>query len=166
MEEEPAGGSPPDWSQLSDLWTTSMESGGNNTKLDFGLGLDTEMDFVNSMAIDPNALHLNYQEFSSPELIYPFTFQPNELLASGEELTPLHRERKLSITSSSSSSGASFSSVSSPEAPSQVVTHIQENSLDPAAELVKRVLQSAGLTLAVPAGAHNATNGMFVCSQL
>ncbi|KAL0070309.1 hypothetical protein AAF712_002801 [Marasmius tenuissimus] len=158
MDDDSAGESPPDWSQFSSLWAPSMEPGGN-TKLDFGLGLDAEMDFVNSMAIDPNALHLNYQEFPTNDPTYPFTFQSNELLNSSEHLTPAHRERKLSITSSSSSSGASFSSISSPEAPSQVVAHLQDNYVDPAAELVQRVLQSAGLTLAVPAGAQSATNG-------
>ncbi|KAK1221926.1 hypothetical protein PQX77_015254 [Marasmius sp. AFHP31] len=158
MDDDSAGESPPDWSQFSSLWAPSMEPGGN-TKLDFGLGLDAEMDFVNSMAIDPNALHFNYQEFPTNDPTYPFTFQSNELLNSSEHLTPAHRERKLSITSSSSSSGASFSSISSPEAPTQVVAHVQESHVDPAAELVQRVLQSAGLTLAVPAGAQNATNG-------
>ncbi|KAL0578128.1 hypothetical protein V5O48_003871 [Marasmius crinis-equi] len=158
MDDDSAGGSPPDWSQISSLWTSSVDPG-ENTKMDFGLGLESEMDLVNSMAIDPNALHLNYQDFSINELAYPFTFQSNELLTSGEQLTPPHRERKLSITSSSSSSGASFSSVSSPEAPSQVPAHVQENYIDPAAELVQRVLQSAGLTLAVPADAKNAASG-------
>ncbi|KAG7097621.1 hypothetical protein E1B28_004954 [Marasmius oreades] len=160
MDDSSPGGSPPDWSQLSGLWPPSMDAGGN-AKMDFNVSLEGDMDFVNSMAIDPNALHLNYTDFPIHDVTYPFSFQTNDTLTPKDALTPSHRHRKLSTTSSSSSSGASFSPVSSPEAP-HAVTYVQETFSDPAAELAQRVLQSAGLILAVPADMKTALNGLSI----
>uniref|UniRef100_A0A0W0F121 BHLH domain-containing protein n=1 Tax=Moniliophthora roreri TaxID=221103 RepID=A0A0W0F121_MONRR len=161
MDDSSAGESPPDWSQLSTLWPPSGESGANGKMegVDFSMTLGSDMDFVNSMVIDPNALHFNYDGISPNELLpgqhYPFTFQSDGPTTLNVNDLTLQRERKLSITSSSSSSGASFSPIiSSPVVPGQLLNHLEPRLDDPAAELAQRVRQIAGVTLAVPMGAH------------
>ncbi|KAF9069433.1 hypothetical protein BDP27DRAFT_1325329 [Rhodocollybia butyracea] len=164
MDDSSAGGSPPDWSQFSTLWSSpDAVTGESNAKdfsdmVDFSMPLGSELDFTSQMAIDPHALHFDYaqklgfNDFSMSNDLpssqdFPFTFQ-SDLSPSN----PPH-ERRLSVTSSSSSSGASLSpivksaSVPSSLAPSESVPPV---SLDPAAEeLAERVRQSAGITLAV-----------------
>ncbi|KAK7036548.1 hypothetical protein VNI00_011481 [Paramarasmius palmivorus] len=163
MDDSSGEGSPPDWSQLSALWPSAAESGinGKVEGMDFSMSIGNDMDFVNSMVIDPNTLHFGHEGIAVNELLpgqyFPFTFQPDgPSTLNINDLTP-QRERKLSITSSGSSSGASFSPIISPVVPGQVLNQFQaqESQLnDPAAELARRVRESAGVTLAVPMDAH------------
>ncbi|KIK70210.1 hypothetical protein GYMLUDRAFT_213391 [Collybiopsis luxurians FD-317 M1] len=159
MDDSTAGASPPDWSQLSALWSSPFDGGtltgeGNAKEfsdvMDFSLPLGSDLDFGSQMAIDPHALHFDYQKFGledfspSPSQDFSFAFQPDSNQSQG---------RRLSITSSSSSSGLSFSPAAAPSpAPSSLsADSTSAASLDSAAEeLAQRVRQSAGITLAVP----------------
>jgi hypothetical protein len=171
-ENNSSHGSPPDWSQLSSsLWPNegSMQNNlGENTKYsDLGMDfLQMDMDFNQSMAVDPNALHYNNQEYNSgfdfspyqnrhlatEFLSTPFPFTFNSHASSGpsalsDEFNAQVKERRLSVTSSSeSSSGASLSPVLA-HSPAVVVSNN-----DPAEELAQRVRQAAGVMLAVSAG--------------
>lgn len=173
MDDSSAGASPPDWSQLSALWSSPFEdpnlSGDGNTKdftdmMDFSMPLGSDLDFGSQMAIDPHALHFDTQKFGlddfslSPSQNFSFSFQPDVNPSQG---------RRLSVTSSSSSSGASLSPVvgSSP-APSQhsAVDSTSSASLDSAAEeLAQRVRQSAGIIQAIPIGMQQ-NNGKYTLS--
>lgn len=131
------GASPPDWSQISSLWT-EHEMG--NTKpymdiMDFTdpSSLYMDMNFNPSMAVEPSALHFDPTKFNinqdypydlqlssySNDLLapqFPFAFEAsyNPSLSTSGSSPQLFSQspRRLSITSSSSSSGASLSSVS------------------------------------------------------
>lgn len=185
-----------DWSKFSTLWADHTDQAVAMKPypdiMDFSdLGsLGTDMDFDLSMTIEPSALHYDFAKLAqsmnytndnqytsySAELEstqFPFTFQ--SVLAAGdissESASPVShskKERRLSITSSSSSSGASLSPVpeslpspqpgcASDSVRSQAEyaqTHADPYANDPAAELAQRVRQSAGVTLAVPIGSH------------
>jgi hypothetical protein len=128
------GASPPDWSQISSLWS---ENDLGQTKsfpdiMDFTdhSSLPMDMNFNPNMSIEPSALHFDPTKFNiypydlhsppySNDLFapqFPFTFQsPYSTSLSSSDSSPqlsTQGRRRLSITSSSSSSGASLSSVS------------------------------------------------------
>ncbi|TFK75502.1 hypothetical protein BDN72DRAFT_954701 [Pluteus cervinus] len=173
----PEGGSPPDWSQLSNLWhnqeDASLEPKGYPELMDFAdlPSLQMDMDFGSSMVIEPSALHYDYAKhaagynfddaYIAADVQYPFTFQsPNIGPADFSSTTSVatHSQssgsaRRLSITSSSSSSAASFSPViTQSQAAPPMQTGPYAN--DPAAEIAQRVRESAGVMLAVPMTSH------------
>jgi len=182
------GAGPQDWSKFSSMWSDQPHSALKSYPdlMDFAdLGMD--LDYA-SLGIEPSALQLNpgfslsfdENSLSSTSFndVYPqFSFQyptaqEMDFSASPETFT---KERRLSITSSSSS-GASFSpvpeSMSSPasdgsshkEEPSEQTTTFAN---DPAAELAHRVRQTAGVMLAVPMnGFPPGLQGMFHLPQL
>lgn len=197
------GSSPQDWTQLSTLWDGGDPMGGLKYPelMDFNdlSSLPMDMDFNPALGLDASALHydsLKYGGFSYDpasafnnlpgELLpgqFPFTLQSAlnasaSSFSSGESSSGSSesgKERRLSITSSSSSSGASLSSVPdnspSPQsgAPSpqpttpKVQVKKQEGSpapLDPAFELADFVRQSAGVMLAVPMSAQIASQAL------
>lgn len=152
------GGTPPEWSDLSNLWSAHEAGMGDIKYPEIDIDFTVPMDYNPSMSIDPSALHYdpsgfsapnNYHGYtneqltlSTPDLLsaqFPFTFQPTN--------TELH-QRRLSVGSSASSSGASVSSVADhpPPTPS---TKSEDNDAA-ATELAHRVRQSAGVMLAVP----------------
>ncbi|KAF9486247.1 hypothetical protein BDN70DRAFT_846753 [Pholiota conissans] len=167
-----------DWSKFSTLWADISDPTKHYADMmDFAdlSTLPMDMDFNQSMSIEPSALHydpmkLNFSyddQFSalSSELLasqFPFTFQSSisgSDFSSGSSSDSSIKERRLSVTSSSSSSGASLSpvpeSVPSPNTGYNTDTQVKEEPLhDPAAELAQRVRQSAGVMLAVPMNAQ------------
>ncbi|EDR04636.1 uncharacterized protein LACBIDRAFT_304339 [Laccaria bicolor S238N-H82] len=197
------GGSPPDWSQLTSMWNDNEGAGGIKSYselLDFSdlTSLPMDIDFNQSMVIEPSALHYDPMKFNqqlcyddpsvynmSNEFLasqFPFTFQSafdGNISSASSSASPelFHKERRLSITSSSSSSGASLSPV--PESTSSLVLGYTSDSSqpqtkqesvcgdeplsfneDPAAELAHRVRQSAGVLLAVPKDAQIQSHSM------
>lgn len=178
-------GSPPDWSTFSStMWP--QHNGGENMKypdvgaLDFLQHMD--LDFNQSMAVDPNALHFNTHAFNPNT--GPFDMSAyqndqvaNELLSAQFPFTlgsdsPFtgqnNKERRLSVTSSSeSSSGASLSPVMEHAPPHSIPTPApapaQMTFNDPAEELAHRVRQAAGVMMAVSAGfqPQQAQPGMY-----
>ncbi|KAJ3893579.1 hypothetical protein GG344DRAFT_42946 [Lentinula edodes] len=173
MDDSSAGASPPDWSQLSELWSSSLDAGNLAGEyiakafpdvMDYTIPLSSELDFTSQMAIDPHALHFDTQKLGldhfpllndlTPSQNYPFTFQ--------SETSTSPQGRRLSVISSSSSSGASLSPVIEPSPAPSHLNAPQESSsssLDAAAEeLARRVRQSAGILLAVPMNAHSQQN--------
>ncbi|KAJ3913799.1 hypothetical protein F5877DRAFT_51673 [Lentinula edodes] len=173
MDDPSAGASPPDWSQLSELWSSSLDAGNLAGEyiakafpdvMDYTIPLSSELDFTSQMAIDPHALHFDTQKLGldsfpllndlTPSQNYPFTFQ--------SETSTSPQGRRLSVISSSSSSGASLSPVIEPSpAPSHLNApqELSSSSLDAAAEeLAQRVRQAAGILLAVPMNAHSQQN--------
>ena len=182
-----------DWSKFSLWATNGIEQSPNVKPyldiLDFPDLNTMDMDFNPSMSLDPSALQYDALKFGlsglgftyddsmgaggSSDLLggqYPFTFQ-SVLQASSElALNPLSasphvfvKERRLSVTSSSSSSGASFSPV--PESlPSPANGYASDGGqakdeptmvsgrvvIDPVAELAQRVRESAGVMMAIP----------------
>lgn len=172
-----------DWSKFSTLWADSAEAvKPYSDMMDFAdIGsLPMDMDF--NPSIEPSALHYDPLKYNfsyddqfnalSSELLatqFPFAFQAG--LAAGDfsgsssdSSQSFTKERRLSITSSSSSSGASLSPV--PEsAQSPAASDIQpkeEPAPDPAAALAQRVRQSAGVMLAVPMNAQLQGTGIHI----
>ncbi|KAF8970448.1 hypothetical protein BDZ97DRAFT_1914739 [Flammula alnicola] len=175
-----------DWSKFSTLWAdNSDQSKPYSDMMDFADLTSMAMDFDPSMSIESSALQFNSLNFGyddqfnnlSSELLsaqFPFSFQSvlggNDLSGStSDSPQSFTKERRLSVTSSSSSSGASFSpvpeSVPSPtpgyisdvqpkEEPTQSNEVVNPYINDPAAELAQRVRQSAGVMLAVPMNAQ------------
>ncbi|KAF5390068.1 hypothetical protein D9757_003860 [Collybiopsis confluens] len=162
MDDSSAGASPPDWSQISALWSTPFDGGSltgeENGKdftdiMDYSMSLGSDLDFGSQMAIDPHALHFDSQKFGlddfslSPGPNFSFAFQP-DLNQS--------QVRRLSIASSSSASGASLSPIADASPTPLPFTAVDPAptaslSFDAAAEeLAQRVRQAAGITLAVP----------------
>ncbi len=173
-----------DWSKFSTLWATVQRRGKPySDMMDFAdlSSLPMDMDF--NPSIEPSALHYDPMKYNfsyddqfnalSSELLatqFPFAF-PAGLAAgdfssgsSSDSSQSFTKERRLSITSSSSSSGASLSpvpeSVQSP-APSDIQPK-EEPPLDPAAALAQRVRQSAGVMLAVPMNAQLQGTGIHI----
>jgi hypothetical protein len=180
---------PQDWSKFSALWADGAEQSSLKPYSDIVdlsdlTHMSMDMDFNPSMAIEPSALHhfpgsgmnFSYDDQFNAELLstqFPFMFQfgasgdPTSSSASPQSFT---KERRLSVTSSSSSSGASLSpvpeSLASPvpgyasdtvppkEEPTQQSELASVYANDPAAELAQRVRQSAGVMLAVPMNAQ------------
>ncbi|KAJ3933889.1 MAG: hypothetical protein NXY57DRAFT_996735 [Lentinula lateritia] len=176
MDDSSAGGSPPDWSRLSELWSSSLDSGNLAGEylakafpdvMDYTIPLSSELDFTSQMAIDPHALHFDTQKLGldnfpllndlTPGQNYPFTFQ--------SETSTSPQGRRLSVISSSSSSGVSLSPVIEPSPAPSHLNAPQESlssSLDAAAEeLARRVRQSAGILLAVPMNAQSQQNNQI-----
>jgi len=183
----------PDWTKLGGLWADVNEEATNPLKqyteiMDFGdmNSIPMDMDFNPSITIEPSALHYDSMKFSnmnysyeeqlaiSNELLaaqFPFTFQFDGSDMSGTSSTSSPqssiKERRLSVTSSSSSSGASLSpvpesipspapgylsdsSIQTKEEPNQPVMEYPVFENNPIAELAQRVRESAGVMLAVP----------------
>lgn len=189
-----------DWSKFSTLWADSADQSSLKPYSDIVdlndlTHMSMDMDFNPSMAIEPSALHhfpgstmnFSYDDQFNAELLstqFPFMFQfgasgdPTSSSASPQLIT---KERRLSITSSSSSSGASLSpvpeSLASPvpgyasdnvapkEEPTQQSELASVYANDPAAELAQRVRQSAGVMLAVPMNAQLQGNEVTVPSM-
>lgn len=171
-----------DWAKFSTLWADNSEQlKPYGDMMDFSdmAGLSMDMDFNPGMTIEPNMLSYDAMKFNnftfdeqfSAEFLagnFPFSFQANtasDISSSSESASPqsFTRQRRDSVTSSSSSSGASLSpvpeSVPSPQSGyiSDTVQPIQpkeEPCTDPVAELAQRVRQSAGVMLAVPMNAQ------------
>ncbi|TFK49355.1 hypothetical protein OE88DRAFT_1662871 [Heliocybe sulcata] len=177
-------GSPPDWSDLSSLWSnsapeqdTSMTENSKFTQdmnMDFNFSFPMDLDFNPASSIDPSALNLNANgvsplNFSGLSGTEGMFFPPHELL---NVFPPSHQDnmsdaspfqftgyethpRRLSITSSASSSGASFSPVLEHNPPVDTSSPPAPRDLsDPAEELANKVRQAAGVTLAVPVSAQ------------
>ncbi|KAI0360421.1 hypothetical protein OH77DRAFT_1418340 [Trametes cingulata] len=162
----------PDWTQLS-AWTQPQDQKFDLSS-DFNFTLPMDLDFDQSMAVDPSALHFNaifdQSAFAMPpsEGSFLMSNMPNEMAPNGQLLYPESEEssswaqshheprtgRRLSITSSSSSSGASLSPVMEPAASVSSSPPSEVNLADPASELAQRVRQMAGVTLAVPVSAQ------------
>ena len=148
-------GNVPNWSQLTSPWSMHNldEWKYPDMGMDFNLSLPMSMDYNPSMAVEPSALHFD-SSYHQPPLFtsnvlptsFPFTFGSDE--SSSPSSHGDSRQRRLSITSSSSSSGASLSPVIEAETPSVAIIE------NPADELAQRVRQSAGVMLAVPSGMH------------
>lgn len=168
-----------DWAKFSTLWNDNAEPKPYADMMDFtslsSLGMD--MDFNPSMSIEPSALHYDTTKFNfsyddhfnalSSELLatqFPFAFQSGMSDFSGsssDSSQSFTKERRLSVTSSSSSSGASLSPV--PESiHSPAIQPKEEPASDVAAALAQRVRQSAGVMLAVPMNAQLQGMGIHV----
>ncbi|KAI0371313.1 hypothetical protein BV20DRAFT_965501 [Pilatotrama ljubarskyi] len=159
----------PDWTQLS-AWTQPQDQKFDLSS-DFNFSLPMDLDFDQSMVVDPSALHFNtifdQSAFTMPAGEGSFMMS-NEMAPNSQLLYPdseessswpqshpdSHTGRRLSITSSSSSSGASLSPVMEPAASVSSSPPSEVNLTDPASELAQRVRQMAGVTLAVPVSAQ------------
>ncbi|KZT28071.1 hypothetical protein NEOLEDRAFT_1109510 [Neolentinus lepideus HHB14362 ss-1] len=143
MEDSPLSshGSPPDWSDLSALWSNSTPEQDaimtenmkftQDMNIDFNFSFPMDLDFNPASSIDPSALNLNYNgvsplNFSALSASEGTFLPPHELLNIPFPLTQQSNasdantfsfsghetsHRRLSITSSSSSSGASLSPI-------------------------------------------------------
>ncbi|KAJ3970895.1 hypothetical protein EV361DRAFT_826277 [Lentinula raphanica] len=161
MDESSSGESPPDWSQLSALWSSFEGNLTGDFKpfpdvMDYNIPINSELDFTSPMAIDPHALHFDSQKLGLDDFSLLSDTKPiqNNLFSFQSELSTSPQGRRLSVTSSSSSSGASLSPIIDPSPAPSLLDAPQVlplNSLDAAAEeLAQRVRQSAGIMLAVP----------------
>jgi len=192
-----------DWSKFNLWATNGIEQSPNVKPyldvLDFPDFNTMDMDFNPSMTLDPNALQYDALKFGlsglgftyddsmgagiSSDLLsgqYPFTFQSVLQASSEMALNPLSasphvfvKERRLSVTSSSSSSGASLSPV--PESlPSPANGYTSDSGqikdepasasgpavIDPVAELAQRVRESAGVMTAIPSSSAMSKFGL------
>lgn len=157
----------PDWSQFTNILMDEGSSAFKFTDIssiqeDFFAGMDF------NPAIDSDAGSLNYNSLGTSSMFtgtsdysafpnFPFTFQQPDLSVS--------RSRRLSITSSSSSSGGSNSlspvmqsSATPVDSASPASSY---TSSDPVDELAQRVIQSAGVLLAVPNNQHQQVQHHF-----
>ncbi|EPQ53596.1 hypothetical protein GLOTRDRAFT_139779 [Gloeophyllum trabeum ATCC 11539] len=169
--------SPPDWSELSALWTNPPpeQDAAENAKfaqdvnMDFNFSFPMDLDFNPASSIDPSALHFNYNAvpplnfpvdgfLSAQDLLnvpFPATLQPG----GNEGAFPFSGigsgARRLSVTSSSSSSGASLSPILEHNSPVEASPQTTPTgNPDAAEELANKVRQAAGVTLAVPVSAQ------------
>ncbi|KAJ3756889.1 hypothetical protein EV360DRAFT_47138 [Lentinula raphanica] len=178
MDESSSGESPPDWSQLSALWSSFEGNLTGDFKpfpdvMDYNIPINSELDFTSPMAIDPHALHFDSQKLGLDDFSLLSDTKPiqNNLFSFQSELSTSPQGRRLSVTSSSSSSGASLSPIIDPSPAPSLLDAPQVlplNSLDAAAEeLAQRVRQSAGIMLAVPMNgqSHQTTYGSLVLQQ-
>ncbi|KAJ3798846.1 hypothetical protein GGU11DRAFT_555336 [Lentinula aff. detonsa] len=175
MDDSSAGESPPDWSQLSALWSSSFEGGNFSGEytykpfpdaMDYNIPLSSELDFTSQMAIDPHALHFDSQKLGANDfsLSSDLNTLQNHAFTFQSDLSTSPQGRRLSVTSSSSSSGASLSPVIDPSpAPSHIDAPqaLPPSSFDAVSEeLARRVRQSAGVMLAVPMSAQSLQNNL------
>ncbi|KAJ4468828.1 hypothetical protein J3R30DRAFT_3554706 [Lentinula aciculospora] len=169
MDDSTTGGSPPDWSQLSALWSSSLDGGNMSGEygmkafpdvMDYNIPLSSELDFTSQMAIDPHALHFDTQKLGLDDFSLPNELNPLQNYSFTSQLNTLASppSRRLSIASSSSSSGVSLSPMidSSPapallNAPQALPLGFLDSAAD---ELARKVRQSAGVMLAVPMNAQ------------